>query len=403
MPSVNKAQLLLSFSVRMSADVTLGCPVSAPIDRRPGHPKIHESTVELKLSCTNYTLMRLVLVAGTTRTAAVDGISAAGATPALLEHTPSADAEILVYGRPVRSPVVPVSPTGCPTPAAVTRAVRECTDLDVTVVDAGLAEPTAAPTVTLDANPGADIRSAEAVPGAAGIYEAAREYGRLLPGDDHLYVGETVPGGTTTALGVLRALGEQATVSSSLPDNPLERKRELVAEGLAASDIAEGDAFGDPVAALRLMGDPVLAGAAGLVRGALETDTPVTLAGGTQLLAVAALLRHDGVEDDLDLATTSFVAADDSADLDGLAAALDVTVAATDPGFDELAHPAAEAYCAGEAKEGVGMGGALRIADRSEVSLETVREQFCTVTDRLAAVGEDDPETDPDDTELADQ
>ena len=77
-----------------------------------------------------------MLAAGSTRTGAIDGISAAGAAPDLLAHTPSADAEILVYGAPVRSPVVPVSPTGCPTPAVVTRAVLERLDVEVTVVDA---------------------------------------------------------------------------------------------------------------------------------------------------------------------------------------------------------------------------------------------------------------------------
>lgn len=45
-----------------------------------------------------------------------------------MAHTPSADAEILVSGRPVRAPVVPVSPTGCPTSDVVTRAVRASLD-----------------------------------------------------------------------------------------------------------------------------------------------------------------------------------------------------------------------------------------------------------------------------------
>ena len=79
-------------------------------------------------------MTRLVLCAGTTRTAEIDGISAAGADPELMAHTPSADGEILVYGRPVRAPVVPVSPTGCPTPAVVTRAVVERLNLDTTIV-----------------------------------------------------------------------------------------------------------------------------------------------------------------------------------------------------------------------------------------------------------------------------
>jgi len=334
--------------------------------------------------------MRLVLVAGTTRTATVDGISAAGAAPDLVTHTPSADAEIVVYGEPVASPVVPVSPTGCPTPAAVTRAVVERLDLPVVVVDAGLAEPTAAPTVTVGASPGTDLRESLAVPDASDVYEAGRDYGRSLPDDDPILLGETVPGGTTTALGVLTALGERATVSSSLPTNPIERKRAVVAEGLAASDLDAGAAAGDPIAAVGAMGDPVLAAGAGIAHGAIETGTPLTLAGGTQLLALGALLRHAGVDAPLSLATTSFLLGDDSAAVTDLAASLDVTVTATDPGFDAVSHPATAAFCDGEAKEGVGMGGALSLVADADASMASVRDRFLTLADRLLAIAEDD-------------
>jgi len=91
--------------------------------------------------------VRMVVVAGTTATAAIDGISAAGADPDLRTQTPSADLEIVETGRPAPDSPVPVSPTGCPTPAVVTRAVRELLgpdSLPVAAVDAGLDAPTAA-------------------------------------------------------------------------------------------------------------------------------------------------------------------------------------------------------------------------------------------------------------------
>ena len=329
--------------------------------------------------------MRLVLVAGTTATAAIDGLSAAGADPALRAHTPSADAEILEFGRPVRSPVVPVSPTGCPTPAVMTRAVRELLGFRVTVVDAGLAEPTAADTVEVGAAPGRDVRESTAVPDADAIYAAAREYGGSLPTTEAVLLAETIPGGTTTALGVLRALGEPAAVSSSLPDNPIEQKRRVVDAGLAASDLADGGSADAPLEAIRLVGDPVQAALAGVAHGAIEAGVPVTLAGGTQLLAVAAVLRHLGVDAALELRTTSFVRADRSADVDRLADALDVTVTATDPGFEARDHPATAAYRRGEAKEGVGMGGALSLAARSETAMAAVRDRFVARAEELAA------------------
>ncbi|MFC6976250.1 nicotinate-nucleotide--dimethylbenzimidazole phosphoribosyltransferase [Halomicroarcula sp. GCM10025709] len=318
---------------------------------------------------------RFVLAAGTTATAERDGISAAGADPAMVGTTPSADAELLTYGRPVRTETVPVSPEGCPTPALVTRAVRDRVGFDVTVVDAGVAEPTAAPTVSVGAKPGRDIAEQDTVPTAYGAFEAARQFGRALPNAE-LWLAETIPGGTTTALGVLRALGEDVMVSSSLPENPIERKRELVAEGLAASSLDAGDAAGQPKRALRRMGDPVLATLSGLTAGAVETDTAVTLAGGSQQLAVAALVRHGGYEGPLSLATTSYVAEDPTADLRAGADAFDLDLTVTDPGFDREDHVGMTRFVAGEAKEGVGMGGALALAERAGVPMAAVRESF---------------------------
>ncbi|WP_436923990.1 nicotinate-nucleotide--dimethylbenzimidazole phosphoribosyltransferase [Halosimplex amylolyticum] len=324
--------------------------------------------------------MRVVLAVGTTRTAEIDGLSAAGADPEAMVHTPSADAEIVSYGEPVRAPVVPVSPTGCPTPALVTRAVRDLVGFDVTLVDAGLAEPTGAPTVTVGARPGDDIREADPVSTAPGAFAAAREFGRALP-DDEVYLGESIPGGTTTALGVQAALGERSSlgdgagVSSSLPENPVERKEAVVADGLAASGLEEGDLAGDPREAIRRMGDPVLAVLGGTALGCLESGTAVTLAGGTQLATVAAILRHAGEERRLDLATTAYVDADPSVDLDAIAEALDLSVTATDPAFDAGDHRAFDGYVAGEAKEGVAMGGALALATTAGVSMADVRER----------------------------
>jgi uncharacterized protein (TIGR00303 family) len=328
--------------------------------------------------------VRLVLAAGTTETARIDGISAAGADPDLMVHTPGADAEILVEGRPVESPVVPVSPSGCPTPAVVTRAVREVADFDVTVLDAGLSHPTGVETVPLGADPGTDVREAAAVPDAGRIFEAAREIGAGL-GDDRVFVAETIPGGTTTALGVLTALGEDWGVSSSLPENPLDLKRWVVEEGLAASDLVPGGATGEPLRAVEAMGDPVLAAVAGVVRGALESGTEVTLAGGTQLLAAAAILRGLGVDAPLTLATTSFVAGDRTTALDEAADALDLDLVVTDPAFEVSNHVAMARYVAGEGKEGVGMGGALGFARERSVPMAEVRGSVETVYERLVA------------------
>ena len=325
---------------------------------------------------------RFVLVTGTTRTAEIDGISAAGSDPDLLVHTPAADAEIVRYGDLVRASDVPQSPTGCLTPAVVSRAVVELLDLDVTVVDGGLAEPTGAPTTSVGAMPGGDVREQDPVASAPGAFEAARQFGRALPADE-IVLGESIPGGTTTALGVLRALGERGAISSSLPENPIDRKRAIVEEGLATSALEPGDAADQPKRAVRRMGDPVLAVVGGIALGAIETDCAVTLAGGTQMATVGALLRHAGVDRRVTLATTEYVAQDSSADIRGLASDLDLALNVNDPGFDESDHVAMERYEAGEAKEGVGMGGLLALAEQAGLRGVTVRERIAALADEL--------------------
>jgi len=326
---------------------------------------------------------RVVLAAGVTRTAEIHGISAAGAAPCELALTPAADAEVLVHGDVVRAPAVPESPTGCPTPAVVTRAAVAVLGLSVTVLDAGLSSPMAADPVTLGADPGGDVREPEPVPAAPQIRTRARAVGAEL--DGHPVIAETIPGGTTTALSVLRALGEEFGVSSSLPDNPVERKRRVAREALSASGLSQGGCTGDPDRALRRAGDPVLAAVVGVVEGVLadrdETAAPaVTLGGGTQMLAATALLRHAGVTAPLRVATTSYVARDPTADVRDAARALDVDLVATDPGFG--AHPAVSRYAAGEGKEGVGMGGVLWLADRAG-RLPAVRERARSLADAL--------------------
>lgn len=357
-------------------------------------------------------LPHLLLAAGTTETARIDGISAAGADPTLLAHTPAADAELLAFGDVVRAPTVPASPTGCPTPALVTRAARDVLGFEATTVDAGLAVETGAPTVDIKAEPGADVREEVAVPDAGEIASRARQWVRDLP-VDRVAVAETVPGGTTTAMAVLEALGERATVSSSLPENPVGRKRTVVAEGLDASDLDPGDCAGDPIAAIRAVGDPVQATVLGLLQGAGDADVTVECWGGTQLLAIAAATRHTGVfdgsarpadesapsndglagsDDDrapphdgpLTVATTSYVADDESAATRALAEDVGVDLRVTDPGFDSFGHDALARFAAGEAKEGVGMGGAMGLA-AARGRLQAVRERTATLYETVVA------------------
>lgn len=330
--------------------------------------------------------MRVILTIGSTSTAMIDGISAAGASPAMMAETPAADAEIIEYGQPIGTGLTPVSPSGCPTPAVVTRAVRTLEQFETLILDAGTAAGTAAPTVSVGEQPGNDIRDEVAVPDASGVFERARELGTQFP-DDELLIAESIPGGTTTAQGVFRALGESYDVSSSLQSNPVDLKRDVVETGLRASDLETGDLAGSPLQAIQAMGDPVLAATTGLVTGALETETSVRLAGGTQMVAVAALVRHAGRTEPIQLATTAFVAADETADLQAAATDLDLALQVTDPEFDQSEHVVFDRYRAGEAKEGAGMGGALALAEESDSPMATVREQIIECYEKVIQHG----------------
>lgn len=321
--------------------------------------------------------MKLIIVLGSTRTATIPGITAAGETPELVFHTPAADAEIVQYGAPVHSPGVPISPSGCPTPALVTRAVRDLIPLDVDFIGAGLATPCAAPLVDVSSTPGRDIREEIAVPDAERIVSTTITIGRALP-DDQIFIGESIPGGTTSALGVLRALGEPYVVSSSLETNPITLKEETVTTGLDASDLAPGTGETTPVAAITKMGDPVLAGIFGIVKGALETNTSVILCGGTQMIAVSALLRHDSIMSPLTIATTSYLATDSSSNIRRAADDLGLTLLITDPSFDPTANDVFAQYESGLVKEGVAMGGALWLADLHGISIDTLHTQIMT-------------------------
>lgn len=332
---------------------------------------------------------QLVVVAGSTETAEIDGITAAGSDRAARMQTPSVDAELCVYGRPVSVPTLPVSPSGTPTPALVTRAAASAADATVRVADAGLAVRTAAPTIDLCGSPGGDVQSPEPVPDAREIIERARTVGRQFPAD-RLVIGETIPAGTTTALGTLAALGAPEVVASSLPENPLARKQRIVERGLKASDRSRGDCAGTPVEAVRLQGDPVLAGVFGLATGAMDAGKSVVLGGGTQLATVAAMATHAGYSPP-PVATTAFLAADGA--IRELTDAIGCSLRVTDPAFEET-HPATAGYLAGEAKEGVGMGGALAIAADAGVPPAHIRTRVIELYENVT--GDEDVAGDKD-------
>lgn len=286
----------------------------------------------------------------------VPGISGAGPSPAGTLLTPAMDAELILHGAITSMPGTPNTPTGCPTPAVITRAMMELTGIVPLFINAGLARQPSVPCLDMYGAPGNDPRMGDAVPTAAVLFERGRWLGTYLSGtSDLLVLGESVPGGTTTALCVLRALGYDAAVSSSFVTNPVSLKEEICRSVLAR---VRNDDIADPLGIVRYAGDPMMPVAAGIVSTYQGT---VILAGGTQMLAVSALLRLMNLPLPV-VATTVYVRDDPTANMAPLAAAIGVPTCYVDPGFHDLGHTGLARYCSGEVKEGMGAGGAMALA-----------------------------------------
>ncbi|WAC05635.1 MAG: TIGR00303 family protein [Methanoregula sp.] len=309
-------------------------------------------------------------ILGNTRLSTVPGISGAGPTPEKTLFTPALDAELIVHGSITSMPAKPNTPTGCPTPATITRAMMELTGISPLFINAGLAHNPTVPCLDVYGGVGADPREQDAIPCAEALYQCGIWIGKFLSGlGDLLVLGECVPGGTTTALCVLRALGYSASVSSSFVKNPLSKKEEvsrIVIDRIRSAGIT------DPLNIIRATGDPMMPVACGIAR---SYSGNLILAGGTQMLSVAGLVRAMGGRVPL-IATTSFVRDDPSANVIQLSEEIGVKMVYVDPGFEDLGHSGLARYCIGEVKEGMGAGGAMLLAYLMGHSPVEIREKI---------------------------
>ncbi|WP_414470561.1 nicotinate mononucleotide-dependent phosphoribosyltransferase CobT [Methanobacterium sp. ACI-7] len=326
-------------------------------------------------------------VIATTKTSNIPGITGAGATPELTDYTPAADIELVMCGAPKCLPEIPQTLVGeepAPTPAVITKACLELADIPLMVVDAGAEIKPDVPFIKLGEEPGEDIRTGKAVSNARDLFGKGMMLGKTLSKlTDHIVIGESTPAGTTTALGVLTALGYDARmkVSGSMPENPHDLKLEVVNKGLKAAGYEEGEIVGDALRAVEIVGDPMIPAVAGIVIG---SSVPVTLAGGTQMTAACAVIK--GIDKDFDfsricIATTIFVAEDESSDINYITRQIgDIPIFAMDPEFEKSSIAGLKSYLDGSVKEGVGAGGALFAATLKDKNMDDIRieiENIC--------------------------
>ncbi|OPY46454.1 MAG: hypothetical protein A4E47_00579 [Methanosaeta sp. PtaU1.Bin028] len=322
-----------------------------------------------------------MVVMSNTAVGKIPGLSAAGTTPDLTFYTPGADAELVETNRIMTMPELPETPGGSPTPAILTRAALTLAKIPSLFVSSGLEKKPAVPFVDLGGLPGRDIRESPAVPDASAIFERGVILGKkvsLL--SDCVFIGETIAGGTTTALAVLKALGYDLNVSSSFATNPTELKENVAAEGLLRAGIGKGDLRTDPMRAIAEVGDPMMPAVLGLLRGLTTPAGPrIVLAGGTQMAAILAMAHSMGIDGDISIATTRYVAEDRSAHFIELVKSLNRPYYIADPGLERSKLPPVQTFAQGYVKEGVGAGGAVLAASLYGVSQQQIVEE----TDRV--------------------
>ena len=292
-----------------------------------------------------------------TKTCEIPGLTLAGENTELLKFTPPADAEYLYYGSCKTVKKIPMTPDGKPTPALLTKSALESSSIPHIVVNAGSMISPKLPYMNSEMTSGMDI-SKEPAMSDSQVY-GAMDYGRIVGRTlasltDCLVIGESIPGGTTTALAVLRGLGFKARVSSSMPENPVALKNRIVNTAL------ERLSSSDPYEVVAKVGDPMLAFVTGMLSSASMT-TKVMLAGGTQMAAVLGLGSKLGFnEKNTILGTTSYILDDQSANLKNLISEIsDIPAIAVNPGLEYSTYSGLKAYSEGFVKEGVGAGGAI--------------------------------------------
>ncbi|WP_323588880.1 nicotinate mononucleotide-dependent phosphoribosyltransferase CobT [Aliarcobacter butzleri] len=320
-----------------------------------------------------------------TKTCEIPNISQAG-IPQKLFLTPTLDAEFLCIKQVKSLPDIAKTPKGVPTPAIITRAIHELKPFsNIEILNLGLE---VVPQIeyfkihNFDINPSNSIDKNANIP-AMETFQKGIEFAQSYETkDDYIILAETIPAGTTTANATAKALGYDCDgyFSSSFKNNPNDIKEKTINNAL--SNIDSNDDLFDK---LSKVSDNMIIFCAGFILGSQNKNIKILLAGGTQmacvLLVVNSILKSmDGVLDSSNLAlfTTKWIKEDKNSNIKALLEQLDFPINAYSSDFDFSlsSHPALKLYDEGEAKEGVGCGGALCYASINGLSKQIVTKKI---------------------------
>ena len=319
------------------------------------------------------------LVISYTETCEIPGITFAGTDTNSIQFTPPGDAEYLHYGYCKTINKIPMTPDGKPTPGILTKTALESSSIPHLTINAGSKVSPQLPFIETGLPFGKNIMIQDAMTDSQVSH--AVDYGRIVGRNlasltDCLIIGECLPGGTTTAMAVLSALGFDAKVSSSIPNNPIELKNKIVNSALERINSDH------PYNIIAKVGDMMIPFVAGMLSSASDS-TKVMLAGGTQMAAVLAFASKIGFnEENTVIGTTSYITADKSANFKNLVQKIaNIPIISVDPDLRNSQYSGLRAFSEGFVKEGVGAGGSiissmLKTGSNSVKFLELVEKEY---------------------------
>jgi len=318
---------------------------------------------------------QFILTLGGTETIKHPGISAAGASQELLAYTAALDAEYLIYGKTKSLDDIPVSPYNVVSPAVLSKEYLEKLNIRPIIVNSGAPiTPQIDQIIELGARPARSVDTGLAINIAEvrRLFEAGKKIARDIEG--RLVLAECVVGGTTTAMGLLKALGYDAAglMSSSIPSGNHDLKLQLINEGYSRASSNQNIkklVEENPLYAISIMGDSMQAVVAGMAYECDQLNKPYILAGGTQMVAIAALLEKLGCSKEITIATTNWVVKDKSADIRALLKLCTKHTKIINPvSSAEIKKDSRfAAYDDGHVKEGVGAGALLSFYYGAEI------------------------------------
>ncbi len=345
-----------------------------------------------------------VLILAGSRTAELEGISAAGATSASRKFTAVADAELLLNGPGSHRKFALPPLDGGVSPALISYVSSRFIGVDPIVVSVGLPCLPEFPHLRLEPlvhGPANCVSTGKAMDQerVRSLWDRGFSIGRKL--SRPLVLAECVPGGTTTAQAVLTGLGLSVSdlISGSSVEPPRDLKTIVVGRGLKSANF-QGRI--SPYQLLAAIGDPFQPVAVGLLLGARQSGQQVVMAGGSQMVAVLAMALWDlNAEQRRDLVsrvvvgTTAWLATENSSSLkkvgnlelllDRVGEYFGVNLLGLSTGlrFHTSTHKELRDYERGYVKEGVGAGALALLAQVNGISCNQLVDACDSAIEKL--------------------